>query len=159
MIHRYTDSHYDRTGTYRSVPGAGSHPSPAWLAARGWYEVADRPEPPAATGYVWQAADPAYSLVDGLSVPQGQWVARPLAEIRAEILAQFRAEAGAEISANMPAPWETLIDVASAEYREWAQSYREAVAAELSRLETAIAEAADLATLAAISAQWPEVAT
>ena len=74
MIHHYNVDTFDRQATYRSVPGAGSHPSPAWLAARGWYEVADRPDPPASTGYRWQAASPPYVLCDGLSIPQGEWL-------------------------------------------------------------------------------------
>lgn len=81
-----------------------------------------------------------------------------LDELRAARLAAVRMEADATIRANVPAPWDSLRDVATAEYREWMDEYRAAVAAELARLETAIAGATDAEALAAIVADWPEVA-
>jgi len=83
MIHHYTDGTHDQTGTYRSVPGAGKHPSARWLALHGWHDVADRPDPPAPTGYEWQAAEPSHALVDRVSTPQGQWVAVETAAVEA----------------------------------------------------------------------------
>ena len=70
MYHLYIDNQYSRPGI---PPGAGNHPSDAWLNAQGYYRVA--PQPPApASGMVWQASTPPYALVDGVSTPQGQWV-------------------------------------------------------------------------------------
>ena len=71
MYHLYIDSTFQRPGI---PPGAGPHPSDAWLNAQGYYRVAPQPTPPS-FGMVWQAATPPYALVDGLSTPQGQWVA------------------------------------------------------------------------------------
>ena len=159
MIHHYTASVLDRTGTYRDCIGAGRKPTPKFLADRGWHEVADRPEPPAPTGWTWQAADPAYALVDGVSVPQGEWVAVPLAELQAAALARFHAEAGMTIDENLPQPWDRLRDVATLEFREWADAYLAEVAGELARLEAAVTAAATAADLDEISAAWPEVTT
>jgi len=70
MYHLYIDNNYQRPGI---PPGAGNHPSDAWLNAQGYHRVA--PQPPAPTsGMVWQASTPPYALVDGVSTPQGQWV-------------------------------------------------------------------------------------
>ena len=70
MYHLYIDNQYTRPGI---PPGAGAHPSDAWLNAQGYYRVA--PQPPApASGMVWQASTPPYALVDGVSTPQGAWV-------------------------------------------------------------------------------------
>lgn len=69
MYHLYHDSTYQRPGI---PPGAGNHPSDQWLNAQGYYRVAALPAAPA--GMVWQASTPPYALVDGVSVPQGQWV-------------------------------------------------------------------------------------
>lgn len=70
MYHLYIDNQYTRPGI---PPGAGAHPSDAWLAAQGYHRVANLPQAPA-SGMVWQASTPPYALVDGVSVPQGQWV-------------------------------------------------------------------------------------
>lgn len=72
MIHQYIDGQMTRTGSYRDVPGAGTHPSAVWLAARGWYEAEPLPAAPE-PGAVWMPASPAYELVDGVSVPRGEW--------------------------------------------------------------------------------------
>ena len=70
MYHLYINNQYQRPGI---PPGAGSHPSDAWLNAQGYYRVANLPQAPS-TGMVWQASTPPYALVDGVSTPQGQWV-------------------------------------------------------------------------------------
>ena len=70
MYHLYHDSTYQRPGI---PPGAGNHPSDAWLNAQGYYRVASTPPAPA-SGMVWQASSPPYALVDGVSTPQGAWV-------------------------------------------------------------------------------------
>ena len=70
MYHLYANSTYQRPGI---PPGAGAHPSDAWLNTQGYYRVANLPQAPSA-GMVWQASTPPYALVDGVSVPQGQWV-------------------------------------------------------------------------------------
>ena len=102
MIHHYVNGQYHLSGTYRNVPGAGNHPSAKWLARFGWYEVAPRPDPPATTGYEWQAADPAHTLADGLSTPQGQWVALPIETVRASAIEANRAECRTRIHAVWP---------------------------------------------------------
>ena len=70
MYHLYIDNQYQRPGI---PPGAGPHPSDAWLNAQGYYRVAPQPAPPS-PGMVWQPSTPPYSLVDGVSTPQGQWI-------------------------------------------------------------------------------------
>ena len=70
MYHLYHDNTFQRPGI---PPGAGAHPSDAWLNAQGYYRVAPQPPAPSA-GMVWQASTPPYALVDGVSTPQGQWV-------------------------------------------------------------------------------------
>ena len=154
MIHHYTGTTHDRTGTYRSIPGAGSHPSAAWLAGRGWYHVAQLPPPPE-PGMTWHAADPAYCLVDGLSTPQGEYRETP--PDHAAALARYRAEAAETTRALVPAPWDEYRDKATSEYAAWIDSVRDAIAAELARLESAVAAAVTAADLAAITADWPEV--
>lgn len=69
MYHLYHDSTYQRPGI---PPGAGNHPSDAWLNAQGYHRVASIPPAPA-SGMVWQASTPPYALVDGVSTPQGAW--------------------------------------------------------------------------------------
>ena len=70
MYHLYIDNQYHRPGI---PPGAGPHPSDAWLNAQGYHRVASIPPAPA-SGMVWQSSTPPYSLVDGVSTPQGQWI-------------------------------------------------------------------------------------
>ena len=70
MYHLYIENAYQRTGI---PPGAGNHPSDAWLNAQGYHRVASIPPAPA-SGMVWQASTPPYALVDGVSTPQGAWV-------------------------------------------------------------------------------------
>ena len=70
MYHLYANSTFQRPGI---PPGAGNHPSDAWLNAQGYHRVASTPPAPA-SGMVWQASTPPYALVDGVSTPQGQWV-------------------------------------------------------------------------------------
>ena len=70
MYHLYIDNQYHRPGI---PPGAGNHPSDAWLNAQGYHRVAPQPAPPS-PGMVWQSSTPPYALVDGVSVPQGQWI-------------------------------------------------------------------------------------
>jgi hypothetical protein len=80
-----------------------------------------------------------------------------LAQAKAARLAEVRAQAGSCIAANVPAPWDQLRDLASEEFRAWVEAFRELVAAELSRLETAVEAAATVAAVNAITADWPEV--
>ena len=70
MYHLYADNQYQRPGI---PPGAGNHPSDAWLTQQGYYRVASIPPAPA-SGMVWQSSTPPFALVDGVSTPQGQWV-------------------------------------------------------------------------------------
>jgi len=70
MYHHYIGNQYNRPGI---PPGAGNHPSDAWLNAQGYHRVAQQPPAPSA-GMVWQASTPPFALVDGVSTPQGQWV-------------------------------------------------------------------------------------
>ena len=70
MYHLYTNSTFQRPGI---PPGAGNHPSDAWLNSQGYHRVASTPPAPA-SGMVWQASTPPYALVDGVSTPQGAWV-------------------------------------------------------------------------------------
>jgi hypothetical protein len=70
MYHLYHDNTFQRPGI---PPGAGNHPSDAWLNAQGYYRVASTPPAPASC-MAWQASTPPYALVDGVSTPQGQWV-------------------------------------------------------------------------------------
>ena len=70
MYHLYANSTFQRPGI---PPGAGAHPSDAWLNAQGYHRVANLPQAPS-VGMVWQASTPPYALVDGVSTPQGQWV-------------------------------------------------------------------------------------
>ena len=132
MIHHYTDTTHDSTGTYRSIPGAGSHPSRAWLAAHGWYHVAQLPPAPG-PGMTWHPADPPYLLVDGLSVPQGDW-------------------------RETPAPEPTPADVALAQYHALladlgldADSDADAIAARVEAIPDATARADTGLRLAALS--------
>lgn len=80
-IHKYTDNTYVRSFTVGSsyIPesmkelrGIGEHPSENLLNSLGWYLVEDRPEAPG-ENYTWNGSDPAFILVDGKSVPQGEW--------------------------------------------------------------------------------------
>jgi hypothetical protein len=90
MIHRYNaDGQMVESGAYHDVPGAGRHPSAAWLAARGWHEVEPTPPAPAA-GAVWVPGNPAYELIDGMSVPQGEWASAD-AMLLDEVLAAIAA--------------------------------------------------------------------
>ena len=70
MYHLYIDNQYQRPGI---PPGAGPHPSDAWLNAQGYHRVAPQPLAPQAC-MVWQSSTPPYALVDGVSTPQGQWI-------------------------------------------------------------------------------------
>lgn len=80
-----------------------------------------------------------------------------IATLRAAALARYRAEAGEVLRASLPSPWDMLRAVATAEYQAWADDLCAAVAEELARIEAAV-EAADAEALAAIVADWPEVA-
>ena len=80
-----------------------------------------------------------------------------LADLRAGALARYQSDAADVIRRNVPAPWDVLRDVATAEFREWADGYLAMVAGELARLEEAVAAAQTSEALAAIAADWPEV--
>lgn len=79
MIHKYQDNTYQRSGTYRDVPGAGDHPSKGWLKRQGWYEVAQLPPQPSSL-HIWEPASPPYILVNDISTPQGQWIENELSQ-------------------------------------------------------------------------------
>lgn len=78
-IHKYVGGQHAAThrtgpaGAHRELRGMGAHPPVEILAVVGWHYVADVPASPG-EGYVWQPATPAYALIDGVSVPQGEWV-------------------------------------------------------------------------------------
>lgn len=80
-----------------------------------------------------------------------------LTELRAAAMARYQAEAAECLRANLPAPWDVLRSVATPEFQAWADSFCELVAAELSRLEAAVAAAGSAEDLAALVADWPEV--
>lgn len=80
-----------------------------------------------------------------------------LAQAQSRRLAEFRAGAAQAIAESVPAPWDDLRDLATLAYAEWVDAFRALVAAELSRLETAVDAAADVAAVDAIVADWPEV--
>ena len=76
---------------------------------------------------------------------------------RSAALARYQSKAADVIRRNVPAPWDVLRDVATAEFREWADAYLALAAAELARLEEAVAAAQTPQALDAIVADWPEV--
>ena len=80
-----------------------------------------------------------------------------LAAAQSRRLAEFRAGAAQAIAESVPAPWDSLRDLATLAYAEWVDAFRALVAAELSRLETAVESAATVAEVDAVSADWPEV--
>lgn len=80
-----------------------------------------------------------------------------LAAAQSRRLAEFRAGAAEAIAANVPAPWDVLRAVSTAEYAAWVEDYLALVAAELSRLEAAVEAAADVAAVDALVTDWPEV--
>lgn len=90
-------------------PGAGTHPTDEWLAARGHWPRADRPAFPG-EGYQWTPAEPPYALIDGASVPQGEWVARPLADVQSEALARVREAVRLHIEATFDPPYQRNCD-------------------------------------------------
>lgn len=105
-------------------------------------------------------AEIAEMTADGWTCEVGAcWPSAPpaLAVLQAARLDTYRQQAAAVIVANVPAPWDTLRDLATVEYAAWVDAFRAAVAAELSRLETAVEAAGDAAALNAIVADWPEV--
>lgn len=80
-----------------------------------------------------------------------------LAAAQSRRLAEFRAGAAQAIAASVPAPWDTLRAVATAEYAAWVEDYLALVAAELARLEAAVEGVDGMDGLDAIVADWPEV--
>ena len=114
--------------------------------------------PPTTCPAGWRVTGSARIVSEGRSVLLLACEAIPLAELRAAALTGYRTAAAACLAANVPAPWDSLRDLATPEYVAWMDDYRGAVAAELARLEAAVAAAADVAALAAIVADWPEVA-
>lgn len=158
MIHHYTDGTHDQTGTYRSVPGAGKHPSARWLALHGWHDVADRPDPPAPTGYEWRPADPAYTLVGELSTPQGEWVAEPIEAVRARAIEANRATCRDRILAVWPEAKQRSAALGvygaagQAECADWIAAN---VQAENAAADS-IAAADTAAAVAAVIPAWPE---
>jgi len=80
-----------------------------------------------------------------------------LAQAQSRRLAEFRAGAAQAIAESVPAPWDSLRDLATLAYAEWVDAFRALVAAELSRLESAVEAAADVAAVNAVAADWPEV--
>ena len=80
-----------------------------------------------------------------------------LDELRAAALVGYRASATEAIRTGVPAPWDTLRELATPEFRDWVDAFLALVAAELSRVEDAAAAATTPAELAAIVPDWPEV--
>jgi hypothetical protein len=80
-----------------------------------------------------------------------------LAAAKARRLAEVRMRAASCIAASVPAPWDSLRDLATDAFRAWVDAFRGQVAAELARLEAAIESAADVTAVSAIVADWPEV--
>lgn len=80
-----------------------------------------------------------------------------LAALRSAALERYRGEAGECLRRSLPAPWDVLRAVATAEYQAWADEFCALVAAELARIEAAVAAAESAAELDAIVADWPEV--
>jgi len=70
---------------------------------------------------------------------------------KAQRLAAVRQQATAIIQANLPQPWDVLRHLASPEFIAWADDYLGLVAAELTRLETAIETDQEAIP------DWPEV--
>jgi hypothetical protein len=120
----------------------------------------------------WWQADPGryvdaqqYQLVEWLAaggVPDATPYVPPaaptLADLRSAAISRFQAEAAECLRINLPTPWDVLRSVATPEFQAWAEAFMELVAAELARLEAAVAAAVPAAELAAIVADWPEVA-
>jgi hypothetical protein len=75
----------------------------------------------------------------------------PVPPTKAQRLADVRAQATALIQANLPQPWDVLRHLAAPEFIAWADDYLGLVAAELTRLETAIE------TDQEPTPDWPEV--
>jgi hypothetical protein len=71
--------------------------------------------------------------------------------IKAQRLADVRAQATALIQTNLPQPWDVLRHLATPEFIAWADDYLGLVAAELTRLETAIENDQEAIP------DWPEV--
>jgi hypothetical protein len=113
--------------------------------------------PPTTCPAGWRVTGSARIVSEGRSVLLLACEAIPLADLRAAALATVRSAAAGVIAANVPAPWDSLRDLATPEFAAWVDTFRAAVAAELARLETAVEAAADAAALAAIVADWPEV--
>jgi hypothetical protein len=119
----------------------------------------------------WWQADPGryvdpmqYQLVAWLAaggapdvVPYVPPAAPTVAELRSAAISRFQAEAAECLRINLPTPWDVLRSVATPEFQAWAEAFMELVAAELARLEAAVAAAGPAAELAAIVADWPEV--
>ena len=126
------------TGTLKTIT-----PGRRWSDGAWHWTGNETAETLAAHGYLVQADPPA-------PVPT-------LAALQPDALARYRAEAAQVLDTHVPAPWDRLRDVATAEYAAWIDALRAEVAAELDRLETAVANAATADELAAIVADWPEV--
>jgi hypothetical protein len=75
----------------------------------------------------------------------------PVPPTKAQRLADVRAQATAIIQANLPQPWDVLRHLATPEFIAWADDYLGLVAAELTRLETAIETDQEAIP------DWPEV--
>ena len=80
-----------------------------------------------------------------------------LAAAQSRRLAEFRAGAAQAIAENVPAPWDSLRDLATVAYAEWVDDFRALVAGELARLETGVAAAQSVPEVDALVADWPEV--
>ena len=80
-----------------------------------------------------------------------------LAQAQSRRLAEFRAGAAQAIAESVPAPWDSLRDLATLAYAEWVDDFRALVAGELARLETGVAAAQSVPEVDALVADWPEV--
>lgn len=124
----------------------GSRPQPI---ASPWVEV---------TAETYAAAQAmAYPRWTGTELVNDPPAPPTIDQLRSEALARYQSAAAENIRRNVPSPWDVLRDVATQEFREWADAYLALVAAELARLEEAVSGAQTPQALAAIVADWPEV--
>lgn len=80
-----------------------------------------------------------------------------LAALRSAALERYRGEAGECLRRSLPSPLDVLRAVATVEYQAWADELCAIVAAELARIEAAVAAAESAEALDAIVVDWPEV--
>ena len=136
------------------IQAISKNTSAASMAEINYFPRSDRPPAPG-EAYVWQAAAPENLLVNGASIPQGQWVPPDISALRTAAFARVRAEASTLLDELIPTPWDRL--KRSAEYETWIEeTAKPAVSAMLAEAETAIAGASTVARLNSIHVAWDE---